>query len=226
MGKTIILSLGGSIIVPQEIDVAFLRKFRQEILKFVKKGNRAVIVCGGGSTNKNYNAAAKSIANPFPIDIDWLGISATKLNAELLRAVFGKLAYETVVSNPTEKIKTGKRIIIASGWKPGWSTDYDAALLAVNFRTKTVVNLTNIDHVYDRDPGKYPKARKFSYLSWKQYLSIVGEKWSPRMHSPFDPMASKLCMRKNISVHIAKGTIENIRKILAGKEVKGTVISN
>jgi uridylate kinase len=225
-GKTLVLSLGGSIIVPDGIDIPFLKKFRNAILGFVKKGNRAIIVCGGGGLNRQYNATAKSIAKISDTDLDWLGVAATKTNAELVRAIFGKLAYEKVVSDPTAGIKTNRKIIIASGWKPGWSTDYDAVLLAANFHAKKLLNFTDVDYVYDRDPRKFRNARKLERLSWREYLSIVGKTWKPRLHLPFDPVAAQLAMKKGISVIILNGTnIGNIRKVLQGKKAKGTVIS-
>jgi uridylate kinase len=225
-GKTIIISLGGSIIVPDSVDIKFLKDFKNAIEKFVKKGNRAVIVCGGGGLNKKYNSAAKSIGKISDNDLDWLGIAATKLNAELLRALFGKMAHETIISNPTLTIKTSKKIIIASGWKPGWSTDYDAVMLASKFGAKKVYNFTNTDHVYDSDPRKNKNAKMFEQLRWKDYLAIVGKKWSPRLSTPFDPMASQLAMKNGIGVYIIKGSIKNITAVLAGKNADGTILHN
>ncbi len=223
--KTIVLSLGGSLIVPDKIDIAFLRNFKKSILDFVKKGNRAIIVCGGGGTNREYNSAAKHISNPSPADLDWLGIAATKINAELVRVIFGSHAYAHVVFNPNKKIKTSEKIIVASGWMPGRSSDDDAVRLAINFKADKVVNLTNVDYVYDKDPKKYKDAKSIKQLSWSKYLSIVGKNWNPRMHVPFDPTATRLAMSKSVRVMIVNGQKpENIRNILQGKKVKGTII--
>jgi len=223
--RTIVLSLGGSIIAPDAVHVEFLKKFRGLILDFVKKGNRAIIVCGGGGTNRTYNHAVLKITRPSHADLDWLGIAATKLNAELVRVMFGPAAFEKVIDNPTGKIATAKKIIVASGWKPGWSSDYDAVLMAVNFKSREVINLTNIDHVHNKDPNKFRDAVKLETLTWDQYLAIVGKKWQPRMSVPFDPTASKLAKSKKISVRIVNGTkLQNIKKLLADKKVIGTLI--
>ncbi len=228
MVKTIVLSLGGSLIAPNTPDISFLKKLREEIICFVKKGNKVILVCGGGGTSKFYNNAANKVTNNkiSNNDLDWLGIAATKINAELIRVVFAKYAYEKVIYEPIKKIKTNKKIIVASGWKPGFSTDYDAVALAINFKADIVVNLTNVDYVYNKDPKKYKDAKKFKYLTWNQYISIVGEKWTPRMHAPFDPIASKLAKEKGIIVRIINGKkFLNIKKLLLGKEVEGTIIS-
>src|SRR3989338_945512 len=168
-GKTIVLSLGGSLIVPHNLDINFLKKFKKAILEFVKRGNRAIIVCGGGGTNRSYNFAAKSVSNPSLENLDWLGIAATRINAELVRVIFGKLAYEKVIYNPNKKIKTGKKIIVASGWMPGRSSDDDAVRLAINFKADKVVNLTNVDYVYDKDPKKYKDAKSIKQLRSEEH---------------------------------------------------------
>jgi len=223
--KTLIVSLGGSVIVPDEVDTIFLKNFRRVILNFIKNGGRAVIVAGGGGTNKRYNAAANKVAKIKNIDLDWLGIAATKLNAELARIIFGEAAYEKVAVDPTGKIKTNKKIIVASGWLPGCSSDKDAILWAKNFRAKKVVNLSNIDYVYDKDPNKFKNAKPLKILKWAQYRKMVGNKWIPRMHAPFDPIASQLAEKLGIKVVIMKANLlNNFSNFLKGKKFKGSVI--
>lgn len=223
--KTLIVSLGGSVIVPDEVDTIFLKNFRRVILDFIKNGNRMVIVAGGGGTNKKYNAAAQKAAKIKNVDLDWLGIAATKLNAELLRAIFGSVAYEKVANNPTQKIKTNKKIIVASGWLPGCSSDKDAVLWAKNFGAKMVINLSNIDYVYDKDPNKFKDAKPLKNLKWAEYRKMVGSKWIPRMHAPFDPIASGLAEKLGMEVIIMEANhLNNFKKFLKGEGFKGSVI--
>ena len=68
---------------------------------------------------------------------------ATRLNAQLLKASFGTLCPQDVVYDPTAIEEFSGRILVAAGWKPGFSTDNDAVLLAERFAAKTVVNLSN-----------------------------------------------------------------------------------
>jgi uridylate kinase len=221
----VVISLGGSIIVPEDINTDFLKKFRKLILDFIRKGNRAVIVCGGGRLARKYSEAAQKINNVSDDELDWIGIKATVLNAELVKSMFGRLAYEKVVNEPNKHISTDKKIIIGSGWKPGWSTDYDAVLLAKQLRAKRIINLSNIEYVYDKDPKKYSSAKKIESLSWADFQKIVGTKWKPSANLPFDPVATKLAKEWNMEVIIAKGTdIENLKNILLQKEYKGTTI--
>ena len=227
MDKTVVMSLGGSLIAPDGIDVAFLKQFRQVILDFTKRGNRAIIICGGGDTARNYQAAARKV-NPrvTPRDLDWVGIGATKINAELLSAIFGEAAYESIMGNPNRKIKTSKRIIVGAGFLPGSSSDKDAVLAARAYGAQTVVNLSNITYVYNKDPRKFPDAQPQKELSWPAFRRIVGNKYVPGAHWPFDPVASRLAQQAGLELVVLKGNnLANLKKLLNGKPFIGTRIA-
>ena len=223
----VVLSLGGSIIVPGKIDISFLKKFRKIILDFVKKGNKVAIIAGGGMPARLYQQAAKKLSPKISQEeLDWVGIKATHLNAELVRTVFGSVAYEKVIENPTAKVRTKKPIFIGAGWKPGCSTDKDAVLLAKNLGMDTIVNMTNIEYVYDKDPRKFRDAKPLKSITWNKMQQIVGTKWVPGANFPFDPVATKECKRHKLKVVIMKGTdLSNIKNFLAGKKFTGTTIS-
>ena len=222
--KTTILSVGGSIIAPDKPDYFFLRQFKNFIMSRID-ANRFIIVCGGGKTNTYYNEAATRVSNVKKEDLDWIGIMATRLNAELVRAVFGSIALSKVIYNPTKKISTSKNIIIAAGWKPGCSTDNDAAILAEQFSAKEIINLTNVSHIYNKDPGKFRDAERLFDVSWKEYRKIIGSKWVPRMNSPFDPVASKKAEQLGLKVVIIKGgDFGNLKNYMDGKAFDGTIL--
>jgi len=224
MEKPIIISLGGSVIVPGSVDTVFLRKFRDFIIKESKK-RRVVIVCGGGWTARIYGSAAKEIIKVNGFDLDLIGIRATKLNAELVRVLFGSLAHKDVIENPTKKIKTNKKIIVASGWVPGFSSDMDAVLLAKNVGADKVINLSNISYVFDKNPKKFKDAVKITKISWAGFQKIVGTKWVAGSSFPFDPEASKKASLFKLKVVVAKGTdLNNLKNIFEGKKFIGTVI--
>jgi len=227
--KTTVLSLGGSLIVPDKIDAEFLKKFREMVLDYIsddKSGSsRLVIVCGGGKTCRTYNAAAESVTKIEPDDLDWLGISATKINAELLRCILSEQAYEKVVIDPTEKIETDKKIIIASGFTPGNSSDKVAVMLAEQFNADRVINMTNVDMVYTDDPKKDRDAKPLDRIGWDDFLKLIGEEWVPGRNVPFDPVASRLARDNDIKTVILDGKdLDNLKNCLDGKEFVGTVI--
>ncbi len=225
--KTIVISLGGSIISSRvgKININFLKKFRRLILKFLKKGFKFIIIVGGGKTCRLYQSAASKIAKLPNEDRDWLGIHTTRLNAHLLRTIFRKVAYPVILDEPKKPIKNNWRLLIASGWRPGHSTDYIAVLLARRFKIKEIVNAGDVPFVYDKDPDIYQNARAFKEISWSDFRRIVGSKWSPGLSTPFDPVAAKLAEKLKIRVFIIKGTeIKNFEKLLLGKKFKGTII--
>ena len=225
MGEIIIISLGGSIIVPGEIDVRFLKGFRQLILRHVKKGKRFIIISGGGKTCRKYQKAASGVVKLDRDDLDWLGIHATRLNAHLLRTIFSSHARKAIVKNPTKKIDFKEKILIAAGWEPGWSTDYDAVLLAKQFGVKTLINLSDIDYVYNKDPKYHRGAKLMKSVGWKEFRKIVGDKWDPGLNKPFDPVATKEAQKLGMRVVIMKGNdLKNIDAFLHEKKFKGTVI--
>jgi uridylate kinase len=224
--EIIVLSLGGSLIVPSKIDTRFLSRFRKFIFDEVKKGKRFVMVCGGGKTSRNYSEAAKKLVNITPTELDLLGIEATKINAKLLHILFHEIAYPKIVNNPAKKIKNFKQsVLIASGWKPGFSTDYDAVMLAKQFNASRIINMSNIDYVYDKDPKKYKKAKRFKELTWKEYLSLIRTEWIPGANYPFDPIASKTARKNEMIVFVVNGKrLKNIKNLIDNKKFKGTTI--
>ena len=224
MPKIIVLSLGGSLIVPDDVDVNFLKNFKKTIEKYIKKDYRFVIICGGGKLARNFQQVASESRKLSTKELDWLGIYATKINAHLLKSVFNDNADEDIISNPTLKIKFKKDIIIAAGWLPGWSTDYDAVLLAKNLGVKDIINMSNVDYVYDKDPKKHKDAKKIEKLSWQDYSKLISHKWQAGMNVPFDPIAAKEAKKSGIRVSIIGRDLKNLENLLHSKKFKGTII--
>ncbi len=226
MQETIIISLGGSLIVPENIDTDFLNDFKALILEHVAKGKKFVIITGGGKVNSRYNEAARKLSNPSDIDLDWIGIAALKLNAELIRVIFAEQANAKVIENLSLPFAFEKSIVVGSAFEPGHSSDYDAILAAKNLGAKKLINLSNIDYVYDSDPRVNPNAKKIEKISWADYRKIIPKEWTSRLSSPFDPTAAEAAEKEGIEVMIMNGKpIENLSKCLNGEKFLGTIIS-
>jgi uridylate kinase len=237
MNTISVLDLGGSLVVPHlsdtgGIDIAFLKKFFVLITKELTKGKRFVIVIGGGKATRVYQGAAKKVGTVLPEDLDWIGVHSTRLNAHLLRTIFYKYAHPKIIDHdPTEKevkefLQSGKSLFIASGWRPGWSTDYVAVRLAQKFQADKVVIATNISHVYSADPAKDKSAKPLQEISWKEYAKLIPTKWSPGLSLPVDPVATRLAQKEGITAFIVEGKkIANLQKALEGKPFQGTTIS-
>lgn len=224
-----VISVGGSIIAPDKVDYAFLSDFRDMIVSYLSGNAEAklIFVAGGGAPARVYQDALRHIDPEAPAELqDWLGIRATHLNGMLLRAVFSRYVSDELVTDPTaEEIAFGGRILVAGGWKPGFSTDTDAVFLARRFGGRTVINLSNIKKVYTDDPRKNPDAAPIDRISWPEFRKIVGYEWNPGLNAPFDPIASGIAEENGMTVIAADGrNIENTRAILEGKPFEGTVI--
>lgn len=208
--EKIIISLGGSLIVPEEIDTKFLSDFKQVITAEIEKSKKFFIITGGGKICRKYQNAAKLISDPSPDELDVLGIKALNLNAELVRVLF----------------KGNDNVSIYGAEKPGSSTDLGAVILAKENGSKKVMNLSNTDYVYDSDPKINPNAKKIEKISWKDYRDLIPKEWDPGLNSPFDPVASELAEKEGIEVAILNGkNILNLQKCLNDEEFEGTVIS-
>ncbi len=226
MEEKIIISLGGSLIIPEDLDGDFLKGFKSLILSQVEKGKKFVIITGGGKIARKYQAVAKELASPVDEDLDWIGIASLKLNAELLRVVFGEYAHDKVIPDLSLPFFSEKPVIIGSAHEPGHSTDWDSVHAAKTVGAKKIINLSNIDHVYDSDPKVNPNAKKIEQISWADYRKIIPKEWTSGLNSPFDPTASKLAENEGIKVVIMNGKpIDNFAKALNGEEFVGTVIS-
>ncbi len=223
--NTIVLSLGGSLIYPKDIDVAYLKKFRTLVLLYITRGKKFGIVCGGGSICRTYITKANEVVPLQPSQNDMVGIMTTRANAQLVREIFSDSAYKDVIIDYSKKIDTDKPIVVGAGWVPGSSTDKDAVLLAHMYGAKTIINLTNVNYVYDKDPRKYTDATPVKKILWKDFKAIVGGEWKAGMNLPFDPIAAALAEKEKLRVVVLNGNnLDNLEKYLAGKEFVGTVI--
>lgn len=223
-----VISVGGSLIVPGEIDQDFLAAFKMFIIKRIEKGDRFILITGGGKTARKYQEAASHVSGIDNEEKDWLGIHSTRLNAHLLKTIFKLYANPLVVKDYEEdilKLNFKEKILVGAGWKPGWSTDYCAVLLAKQFKADSVINLSNIEYVYSEDPRVNSEAKKYEKISWKDFREIVGSVWDPGMSAPFDPIASKEAEKINLKVAIMNGkNLSNLQDYMDKKKFKGTII--
>ncbi len=228
MSETIVMSVGGSLIVPGAIDTDFLSNLEQFVETETALGRRFIIIAGGGRTARNYQEAAAAVSDLNPEDLDWMGIHATRLNGHLLRTIFRDLAHRVMLTNPDEilDVPNHEKVVIASGYRPGSSTDLRAVQIAEKVGAKKVINLSNIDYVYTDDPRKNPAAEKIEAISWADFRAMIPAEWDPGLSSPFDPIAAKIAERDNIEVAIINGNkLSEVMKYLDGKEFVGTKIA-
>ena len=228
-GNVTVFDFGGSIVAPDKPDVAFLRRFIKFMNRWLEDdlSRRAIMVVGGGGAARAWQGAVREMAPETPHEsLDWVGVMATRLNAELVRALLGSLCPDPVVTDPTADFPFSGRVLMAAGWKPGFSTDYDAVVLAERFEADRILMLSNIAQVYDDDPKKNPAAKPLDRLTWDEYKIMAGSEWMPGANVPFDPVATARASKAGLTVVAAAGSdLENLEAILAGREFIGTIIS-
>ena len=225
MKPIITFSLGGSIINPGTIDRDFLVKFSNLIKSKLSK-YRFMIVCGGGITARNYIKALPEGLSEG--ERDYMGIAATWLNAQLLTYYF-KENSSPVLPTTIEDLRTQMmtyNIGLSGGFLPAVKTDEDAAILADLFASPILINVTNVDGVYDKDPSKFDHAEFFPKLTYQDFYKIISPvSIGAGSNAPFTLIAAKICERSNIKIVICPKNLEKLSDAMDGSDV-GTVIKN
>lgn len=225
--ETVVISVGGSLIVPNEIDTNFLTNLKELITKEAANGRHFILIAGGGRTARNYQEAARAVDMLDRNDLDWLGIHSTQLNGHLLRTIFRDIAHPVMITNPDDilDIPNHPPIVIAAGYRPGASTDLRAVQIAERVNATKVVNLSNIDYAYTADPREDENAEQIEDITWSEFRKLIPEEWDPGLSAPFDPIAAKHADRGNIEVAIINGEkLTELQNYLTGKPFTGTRI--
>ena len=221
--QKVIISLGGSLVYPNKIAIGFLKKFKHCLSKYFAD-YQFIIFVGGGKVCRIYQSALLDFGADAE-NRDWMGIKISRLNAEIVKQVFMENSFSEIIKDPNKKIQTEKNVVLGAGFKPCNSTDYVATLFAKENNIDTIINLTNIDFVYDKDPSKFPNAKAIEKINWKDFREIIGNKWTPGLSSPFDPIASKLAEELKLKVVIINGKhLKRLEDFLNNKKFIGTII--
>jgi uridylate kinase len=226
MADWIVLSLGGGIVNPEGTpDSEYLGK----LAKLLRESKRNFgIVVGGGRTARLYAQAARELgANEF--EADEIAIVSTKQNAALVAAALQGDACPTVFSDfgQAREAAAKYKVVVMGGTIPGISTDADAALLAEALHAEKLINMSNVDAIYDSNPKKNPNAKKYSKLFYTDLISLAMREDSRKAgeNFVFDMLACKIIARSGIEAHFVNGrSLEDVRKAMEGKAHSGTVI--
>ncbi len=241
-GKTVVVSLGGSVVAPDGINARFVREFKRLVEGFArpvrsregaqrvsashgaKRGTKFVLVVGGGGVCRVYQRAAGELGKVSSADGDWIGIYATRLNATFIRAVFGKLAAPAIIEKRGQVKEISHPVTVGGGWQPGWSTDFVATSLAYDFGAKEIINVGKPAFVYDKNPDAHKDAKPIREMRWKEYRAQMPKKWSPGFHAPVDPVAAKFCEKHELKMFVVGADLKNLASLLKGGKFEGTSI--
>lgn len=223
----IVLSVGGSLINPGVPDANFLRNI-SALLREECKRTPIAVVTGGGKTAREYAEAVRKLGGS-EFQADEAAILSTRQNALLLIAALNDVAYPLVCRDFDEAAEATltHKIVVMGGTIPGITTDADAALLAEKLGAKRLINLSNIDAIYDSDPKKNKNAKRFTELSFEKLLELASEsdKRKAGEHFVFDLVACKIVARSKIISHFVHGRdLECVKKAFRGEKNHGTIV--
>lgn len=231
----LILRLGGSIVSHSNkvIDFDYLRELRDLLREQILIGKRFIIIVGGGQTYREFRDLAMQKGNiQNERDLHWMGIAINTLHAEIVRAFLTDEIAEDYVwkyqdADSLEKMQFSKPVAVVGAFKPGFSSDNVALIVAKAHSAKRVFDLKNIDGVYSADPKQEPNAKHFANLTWDKYFELVGNKTEhkPGDHLPVDVVAAREAKAEGMEFVVLKATdLPNLENAINGEAFKGTTI--
>ncbi|AGK61068.1 uridylate kinase, putative [Archaeoglobus sulfaticallidus PM70-1] len=210
MGRTVVISLGGSILFGENLDSSRIRGFAEAIER-ISKDNRVFVVVGGGWIAREYIKTARELGSNETF-CDYMGIEVTRLNAMLLSLAV-RNSPKVVPKDFREAYELSKHypVVIMGGTFPGHTTDATSALLAEFVNAELLINATSVDGVYSEDPKKNRNAKRFERIKAKGLLEIVARNEAVAgTNTVMDLLSVKIIERSKIKTYIIKGTPENL----------------
>jgi uridylate kinase len=224
----IIISLGGSVLIPDDRDTHFLTQVA-ELIRRMAKERPLVIVCGGGKISRYYIGIAKEMGASRD-EQDQMGIDVTRLNAKLLQMAIGKDCFLGIPTSAEEAELAAlhSRIVVMGGTSPGHTTDAVSAMIAERLKAERIVNATSVEAAFSVDPKKHPEAERYSSLTHQQLLDLVDKgHHSAGPSDVFDKLGAEVAMRSNVPIYIIDGrNLKELEAAVRGESVKGTIVGN
>jgi len=226
--RIVVLSLGGSQIIPDNVNMKYLKEFKKTILKNTNR-YKFIIVCGGGSIARKYIYALRE-AKMSEIFQSFAGISATRMNARFMSYFFKNDQERGIPHKMRDLKKYAKKFDVifcgALEYKPHQTSDSTSAQIAKEFKT-IFINLTDVAGLYTKNPKKYKDAKFIPKISWEDFNKIANkEKFKPGQHFVLDQSASKIIMEEKITTYILGEDMNQLDALLHNKKFKGTTIGD
>ncbi len=226
--EKVVVSLGGSILVPGKDDARYLADLAS-LLRDLSPSVRIFAVTGGGRIARYYIETGRALG-VAERTLDGFGIEATRLNARLLSAALKGKSNQTPARSYAEAARLAKRypIVLMAGTRPGHTTDRVSASLARVVGAARIVNATSVDGVYSADPTSHPDARLLERITFEDLVRLTGE--GHRAAGPsvvFDPVAARVLARDRIPLRVVHGRdLGALRAAVMGEPFHGTLVSD
>jgi uridylate kinase len=221
--KTIVLSIGGSVILSDNADITYFKQLVNLLVKLSKQFKIYIIV-GGGKISRTYIKLGRKLDLDEEL-LDKLGIDVTRINAKLLTNLI-KISNKTIPNTTDEAKKIKKPIVLMGGTTPGHSTDMVGAELAEKTGATRFIIATNVDGVYDKDPKKYNDAKQLREISIEQLIMGQGTDWSIAGENVvIDGPALKIIQKAKIPTFVVNGKrLDQLEKAITNQIFNGTII--
>lgn len=220
---SIVISLGGSVVLSDDIENSYFEKLINLFKKYSKKF-KIYIVIGGGKTARNYiNLGRKLGLNEENLDL--IGIDITKVNAKIISYLI-RLSNEKIPDTTDDAKKIDKPIVVMGGTTPGHSTDMVGAELAEKTNSIKYIIATNVDGVYDKDPNIYTDAKQIKNISIDKLINQLGTDWKTAgKNVVIDGPALVIIKRSKIQTLVLNGKkLDELEKAISNKPFNGTII--
>lgn len=233
--KKILLKLSGEALMgDQEFGISsdVIASYAKQIKEIVDLGVEISIVIGGGNIFRGLSGAAQGVDR---VTGDHMGMLATVINSLALQNSIEKLGVPTRVQTAIEMPKVaepfikrraqrhlekGRVVIFGAGTgNPYFTTDTAAALRAIEMETNVVIKATKVDGIYDKDPVKYPDAKKYETVTYNEVLA--------KDLKVMDATAISLCRENKLPIIVFNSLIEgNLKKVVMGEHIGTTVVAD
>jgi uridylate kinase len=221
--KTVVVSIGGSVVLSDEADATFLKKIT-DLFKKLSKEYKLFVIVGGGKIARRYIQLGRELG--FDEDaLDLIGIDVTRVNARIITNLLG-VSNKEIPHTTDEAMKLDKPIVVMGGTDPKHSTDLVGAELAEKTHAVRFVNATNVDGIYDKDPNKYKDAKQLKEVTVDHLITKYGTKWGIAGKNIFmDEPALEIIKRAKLTTSIVNGKrLDQLEKALYGQSFNGTII--
>jgi len=221
--KSIVISIGGSVILTDDIDDSYFKKLNL-ILKNLIKKYKIYIIVGGGKTSRAYINFGRKLGFKEKT-LDQFGIDITRINAKLLTYIIEN-SNTKIPETTSDAKKIKKPIVIMGGTTPGHSTDMVGAELAEKTKATKYIIVTNVDGVYDKDPNKYPDAKQIKEIKIDDLIEMFGTSWDQAgKNIVIDGPALKIIKKAKIPTLVLNGEkLIQLERAINNLIFKGTVI--
>ena len=233
--KKILLKLSGEALMgDQEFGISsdVIASYAKQIKEIVDLGVEVSIVIGGGNIFRGLSGAAQGVDR---VTGDHMGMLATVINSLALQNSIEKLGVPTRVQTAIEMPKVaepfikrraqrhlekGRVVIFGAGTgNPYFTTDTAAALRAIEMETDVVIKATKVDGIYDKDPVKYPDAKKYQTVTYNEVLA--------KDLKVMDATAISLCRENKLPIIVFNSLVEgNLKKVVMGENIGTTVVAD